>query len=230
MNKLYLYYESSISILYKAIVDNAQVQLHYCSIYAPISGRTGTLKIHEGNEIKANDTEVAIINQILPINVVFSIPEKDLPNVTKYMRRDLVVEAFIPGDSRPEKGKLSFLDNSVNPTTGTITLKGAFTNNEKRLWPGQFVNVILTLATQPNAILVPSQAVETGQEGNHVFVIKPDSTAELRPVTTGPTIEGETVILNGVAAGEKVVTDGQMRLVQGTKVEVKASPISPPSR
>lgn len=212
----------------KAAVDNARVQVQYCSISAPISGRLGALKVHEGNEVKSSETEVAVINQLQPINVVFSIPEKELPDLKKHMGRGaaprLAVDAFIPGDNIPEKGNLVFMDNAVNPATGTITLKGAFANAGRRLWPGQFVNVVLTLTTQPHAVLVPSQAVETGQEGKYVFVVKPDFTVELKAVETGRTVRGETVIVKGIAAGEQVVTDGQMRLTQGTKVAVKESP------
>jgi membrane fusion protein, multidrug efflux system len=209
----------------KAIVENNRVQTQYCYVYSPIDGRTGSLKVNQGNLVKANDVEVVGINQIQPIYVTFSIPEKDLPAVKKYLAKEkLKVEALNTGDKRPETGFLTFIDNAVNKVTGTITLKGTFANREKRLWPGQFVNIIMTLTTEPNAILVPSQAVSVGQSGQYVFVVKPDLTAEMRPVTTGTTIGGEIVILKGIQAGERVVTDGQIRLITGAKVMIKESP------
>ncbi len=206
----------------EANVQNNLVQVQYCSIYSPINGRTGRLEVDEGNMLKANDIEVVTINQIQPINVAFAIPEKDLPRVKKYFaEKKLEVNAFIPGEDRPETGELSFVDNAINASTGTITLKGTFANQGKRLLPGQFVNVILTLASEPNAILVPSQGVEQGQAGQYVFVVRPDSTVEMRPVTIGAEIKGETVILKGLKVGERVVTDGQMRLLPGGKVIIK---------
>jgi len=208
----------------EAVVESNRVQMQYCSIYSPIDGRTGTLKVNQGNIIKANDTELLTINQIQPINVTFAIPEKDLPKVKNYSeQKKLEIDAFIPGEARPEQGVLTFIDNAVNTATGTITIKGTFANREKRLVPGQFVTVVLLLAIEPDAILVPTQSIEQGQEGQHVYVIKPDSTVELRPVTAAQDIKGETVILKGIKAGEQVVTDGQMLLTPGAKVTVKAS-------
>lgn len=206
----------------KAVVENNSVQTQYCYVYSPIDGRTGSLKVNQGNLIKANDVEVVVINQIQPIYVNFTIPEKDLPVIKKYLAQEkLKVEALNTGDKRPETGFLTFIDNAVNKVTGTITLKGTFANREKRLWPGQFVNVVMTLATEPNAILVPSQAVSVGQSGQYIFVVKPDLTAEMRQVTTGATIGGEIVILKGIQEGEQVVTDGQIRLIPGAKVMIK---------
>jgi membrane fusion protein, multidrug efflux system len=206
----------------EAIVESSRVQMQYCSIYSPIDGRTGSLKVNQGNIVKADDTELLTINQIQPINVAFAIPEKDLPRVKKYIpEKKIEVDAFIPGEDRPEKGELTFVDNAIDAATGTITLKGTFSNKEKRLVPGQFVNVVLTLATEPNSILVPSQGVEQGQTGQYVYVVKPDSTVEMRPVTIGVEIKGETMILKGIKAGERVVTDGQMRLLPGSKVVIK---------
>jgi multidrug efflux system membrane fusion protein len=206
----------------EAVVESSRVQMQYCSIYSPIGGRTGSLKVNQGNIVKADDTELLTINQIQPINVAFAIPEKDLPRVKKYIpEKKLEVDAFIPGEDRPEKGELTFVDNAIDAATGTITLKGTFSNKEKRLVPGQFVNVVLTLATEPNSILVPSQGVEQGQTGQYVYVVKPDSTVEMRPVTIGVEIKGETMILKGIKAGERVVTDGQMRLLPGSKVVIK---------
>jgi multidrug efflux system membrane fusion protein len=161
--------------------------------------------------------------------VVFSVPEQFLSEIKKYMALGkLQVEALIPVDqNRPERGVITFIDNAVDTNTGTIRLKGTFANTDRRLWPGQFVNVTLTLTTQPNAILIPSQAVQAGQEGQYVFVIKPDFTAEQRPVVTGRTLNNKTVVEKGVQAGERVVTDGQLQLVPGTKVEVKTRPAGP---
>jgi multidrug efflux system membrane fusion protein len=206
----------------EAVVESNRVQMQYCSIYSPIGGRTGMLKVNQGNIVKADDTELLTINQIQPINVIFAIPEKDLPRVKKYFtEKKLEVGAFIPGEDRPEKGELTFMDNAIDKTTGTITLKGTFPNKEKRLVPGQFVNVVLTLTTVPDAILVPTQSVEQGQAGQYIYVIRHDSTAEMRPVTIGAEIKGETMILKGIKAGERVVTDGQMRLLPGGKVVIK---------
>jgi multidrug efflux system membrane fusion protein len=206
----------------EAIVESNRVQMQYCSIYSPIDGRTGMLKVNQGNIVKVNDTEILTINQIQPINVTFAIPEKDLPRVKKYsMEKTLKVEAFTPGEERPENGELTSVDNAIDKTTGTITIKGTFANKEKRLVPGQFVNVVLTLTTEPNAILVPTQGVEQGQTGQYVYVIGSDSIAQMRPVTIGAEIKGETVILKGLKAGERVVTDGQMRLIPGSKVTLK---------
>lgn len=206
----------------KAAVENARVQLQYCSIYSPIHGRVGTLMIHQGNMIKANDVPLVQINQIEPIRVAFTVPEQYLGEVKKFAGNGrLPVEAMIQGETRPAVGKLSFIDNSVDSTTGTIKLKGEFLNSDRRLWPGQFVNVTLTLNTQPHAIVVPSQAVNTGQQGQFVFVIKSDMTVEPRPITVLRSSNGETVVDKGLASGERVVTDGQSRLVPGAKVEIK---------
>jgi multidrug efflux system membrane fusion protein len=179
--------------------------------------------VNKGNVIKANDIAMTTINQIVPTYVTFTVPEQNLSDIKKYTaKKELKVEAIIPGDEgRPARGELTFIDNAVDKTTGTIKLKGTFDNNDRRLWPGQFVDVILTLTTEPNRVLVPTSAVQTGQQGQYVYVIKDDMTAELRVVKTGRTYEDSTIIDNGVAPGEKVVTDGQLRLVPGTKVEIK---------
>ena len=208
----------------KAAVENARVQLIYCSIYSPISGRTGTLMIHQGNMIKANDTPFLVnINQVEPIRVAFTVPEQFLAEIKRFSTAGkLPVQAAIQGDSRPAVGKLSFIDNTVDAATGTIKLKGEFANTDRRLWPGQFVNVTLVLHTQPKAVVVPTQAVQNGQEGQFVFVIKPDSTVEARPITVNRTSAGEAVVDAGLTAGERVVTDGQLRLVPGSKVSIKS--------
>lgn len=210
----------------KAAVENARLQLSYCSIYAPISGRTGSLLVDQGNLIKANDDKpMLVINQIQPVYVSFSVPEKNLPEIKKYMAGGkLGIEALISKeDKRPEQGVLTFVDNAVDITTGTIKLKGTFANKEKRLWPGQFVSLILTLTTKPDAIVIPSQAVQAGQKGQYVFVVKDDMTVEYRPVNVVMILNGDAVIEKGLNPGDKVVTDGQLNLIPGAKVEIKTA-------
>ena len=209
-----------------ALVDNARLQLKYCFIYSPINGKTGNLMEDKGNLIKANaDGPMVVINQIQPVYASFSMPEQYLSEIKKYLSAGKVkVEAFLTKvTDHPEEGILTFIDNTVDITTGTIRLKATFPNKENRLWPGQFVDVVTTLTTQPSAILVPSQAVQTGQKGQYVFVIKNDLTVESRPVIISRTIGGEAVAEKGLQPGEKVVTDGQLRLVPGAKVEIKSS-------
>jgi multidrug efflux system membrane fusion protein len=210
----------------QAAVENAKVQLSYCFIRSPMDGRTGNLLVQQGNVVKANDVSMVTINQVNPIYVAFSVPEGNLSEIKRYMARGpLRVEALPPNDPKAgEQGRLTFIDNTVDKTTGTILLKGTFENQERRLWPGQFVNVVLTLTTQPDAIVVPSQAVQTGQEGQYVFVIKPDLTVELRPVVVNRILQNEAIIEKGLKEGEKIVTDGQLQLVPGARIEVKGGP------
>lgn len=208
-----------------AQVENAKLQLGYCSIYAPVSGRAGGLLLHEGNLVKANaDTPMVVINQIQPVNVTFTVPEKDLPEIRKYMaagKLPLQVEAFSSAeDKSPVRGSLSFIDNAVDKATGTIMMKASFPNQDRRLWPGQFVNVVMTLAVRKDATVVPSAAVQTSQQGQFVYVVKGD-TAELRPVIAGIEYEGLTVIEKGVTPEEQVVTDGQVRIIPGGKIAIK---------
>ncbi len=207
----------------RAAVENAKIQLGYCFIRSPMDGRTGSLLVQQGNIIKADDINLIVINQINPIYVTFSVPEQHLSEIKKYMTMGtLKVEAIIPkNEEHAEKGSITFIDNAVDSATGTIKLKGTFSNKERRLWPGQFVNVVLTLTTQPNAIVVPSQAVQTGQQGQYVFIVKADLTVESRPVTVGRTLMNETVVEKGLKLDEKIVTDGQVRLFPGAKVEIK---------
>jgi multidrug efflux system membrane fusion protein len=209
----------------KAAAENTKVQLSYCFIRSPIDGRTGSLIVQQGNIVKANDVNLVVINQVTPIYVTFSVPEEYLPEIMRYMAgAKLKVEATLPNDERrPDQGILTFVDNAVDTATGTIRLKGTFKNKEKRLWPGQFVNVVLTLTTTPNAILVPSQAIQAGQEGQYVFVVKPDQIVESRPVVVGRTFNDETIVQKGLNPGETVVTDGQIRLRPGVKVEIITS-------
>lgn len=206
-----------------AVVENSRVQLGYCYIRSPIDGRTGSLFVKEGNVVKANDTSLVTINEIVPVYVTFSVPEQYLEQIRQYRQaRPLPVEAFVPGqENRPARGTLTFVSNAVDNATGTIQLKATFPNGDRRLWPGQYVNVAMTLSTRAGAVLVPTAAVQTGQQGRYVFVVRPDMTVEARPVATGPSADNGTVIEKGVQAGERVVTDGQLRLVPGSRVELK---------
>jgi multidrug efflux system membrane fusion protein len=211
----------------RAAVENAAVQLQYATIAAPISGRTGTLIIHEGNLVRANDTTpLVVINQVAPINVSFGIPESRLLELKQYMAQGTVkVTARAPNDlTAASLGHIAFVDNAVDPTTGTIRVKGTFPNDTRHLWPGQFVNVAVTLTTDLHAIVVPTTAVQAGQQGQYVFVVKADQTVELRPVTVARAAESETVIKQGLAAGETIVTDGHLRLVPGSRVSIKSGP------
>jgi multidrug efflux system membrane fusion protein len=208
-----------------AAVENARIQLSYTDIRAPIGGRTGNLLLHQGNVVKANDVgnPMVVINQIHPIYVAFSVPEAELVEIKRY-RADgpLPVEAQVPGaPGGVVRGKLTFINNTVDLSTGTIQLKATFENTENALWPGQFVNVALTLTHHPEALLVPSQAVQSGQNGPYVFVVKADSTVEARSVVPGAAHGPDVVITSGLRVGERVVTDGQLRLVPGARVEVK---------
>jgi len=207
----------------KAAVDNARVQLSYTSIRSPIDGRTGNLSVKQGNVVMANSQELVTINQVEPIYVTFSVPEAQLPAIKRYMaERKLAVRAG-PQDNPAdeETGVLTFIDNAVDMTTGTIKLKGTFANSDRKLWPGQFVRVTLRLTIQPNAIVVPNQAVQTGQNGSYVYVVKQDRTVEMRPVTTGARVDQDMVVDQGLQLGETVVTEGQLRLAPGSRVVVR---------
>lgn len=208
----------------KALLDNARLQLTYCYIYSPITGRTGALLSNEGNVIKANaDTAMVTIQQVEPIYVDFSVPEQYLPLIKKYMAQGKLAVQATPDlkEGTVEDGLLTFVDNSVDASTGTIKLKGTFVNGDRKLWPGQFVNVKLTLTEQPDAIIVPSSAVNTGQDGEYIFVVKNGNTVEQKPVTVERTLDDESVIEKGLLPGETVVTDGQLRLGPGAKVMIK---------
>jgi multidrug efflux system membrane fusion protein len=213
----------------KAAVENAKVQLSYCYIYSPVNGRVGSLLVNEGNLVRVNDgAPLVIINQVNPINVTFSVPEQHLSDLNRHMNAgQLKVDAsFQSDDGRPEQGRLEFVDNAVDRSTGTIKLKAVFANTDRRLWPGQFVNVALTLTTQPGAVVIPSEAVQVGQEGQHVFVVQPDKRVEVRPVTLGTTSGGEAVITKGLSAGEQIVREGQFLLGPGSRIEIKDTAIS----
>jgi multidrug efflux system membrane fusion protein len=207
----------------ESAVENAKLQLEYCFIQSPIDGVTGNLLVHEGNLVKANDVSLVVINQVRPVFVSFSVPGQNLPEIKSFRSiAPLKVEAT-PSDREhhPDTGELVFVDNAVDLQTGTIQLKGLFPNASKSLWPGQFVNVDLFLTQLDGAVVVPSQAVQSGQFGQYLFVIKPDQTVESRPVTVSKVMEEESVIEKGIAPGEEVVIDGQSRLVPGARVTVK---------
>lgn len=208
----------------EAAVENARISLKYCYIRSPINGCAGELKVNAGNVIKSNDEEkpLVTINQISPVYVTFAVPEQNLTDIKKYMAEGkLSVFAAIPGQEHsPVTGQLTFLDNAVDFSTGTIQLKAEFTNGQRELWPGQFANVTVTLSEQKDAVVIPFEAVQTGQQGEYAFVLKPDSTVEYRLVSAGRIIQNEIIINKGIAPGESVVTDGQLRLANGSKVKV----------
>jgi len=207
----------------RATVENARLQLGFTTIRSPIDGRTGNIMVKQGNIIAANTVDLTIINQVEPIYVTFAVPEAQLPDIKRYMAAGkLPVHATPQADATAqEQGVLTFVDNTVDSTTGTIKLKGTFANTDHKLWPGVFVQVTLRLATQPNAVVVPNQAVQTGQEGPFLFVVKADRSVESRPVITGSRMDQDIVIANGLQAGETVVTEGQIRLAPGIKVQVR---------
>src|SRR2546425_811034 len=212
----------------QANVDNARLQLGYTEIRAPIDGRTGNLLVQNGNVIKANDDNpLVVINQVHPIYVSFSVPEQYLADIKKYRARGpLRVEARLPRQLETiATGELTFVNNAVDQTTATIQLKATFSNTDNALWPGQFLDVVLTF-TSRTPIVVPSQAIQPGQQGPFVFVVKPDATVESRPVAPGTRLGAETIIEQGLRPGERVVTDGQLRLVPGAKVEVRPTKAS----
>ncbi len=209
----------------KAAVENIKVQVGYTSIRSPINGRTGNLNVKQGNVVSANSTDLMTINQVQPIYVTFSVPEARLPEI----RKSQLVVVSSQADLKPiESGAVTFIDNAVDSTTGTIRIKATFANKERRLWPGQFVRVTLRLATQSDAMVVPNQAVQTGQDGSYVFLVKEDRTVEVRPVVTGTRVDQDLVIEKGLQAGETVVTEGQLRLAPGMRVQIQG-PGGPPS-
>jgi membrane fusion protein, multidrug efflux system len=215
----------------EAVVESSRVQLGYTRILAPMGGRTGSLLVQVGSAVKARDdtSPLVVINQLHPIYASFSVPEESLAGIQKYRAAGTIrVDALIPGEEdRPIRGELTFVNNTVDPSTGTIQLKAMFPNPDNRLWPGRFLNVVLTVRTIPDALVIPSQAIQTGQQGAYVFVVKPDRTVESRPISPGLTLDAETIVEKGLAAGEQVVTEGLIRLVPGARVNVKVA--APPA-
>ncbi|HXM39759.1 MAG TPA: efflux RND transporter periplasmic adaptor subunit [Bryobacteraceae bacterium] len=208
----------------QSAVARAKLDLGYCEIRSPVAGRTGNLLVHPGNLVKVNDVALVVINQIAPIFVSFSVPEEQLGEVRQRAQANLAVQASTDAEpNRVSRGVLKVIDNTVDTNTGTIRLKAVFDNADRLLWPGQFVNVQLTLGTQSNATVVPSEAVQDGQHGQFVFVVKSDQTVESRPVTVARTIGRKAVIAKGVAPGEIVVTDGQLLLFPGAKIKPVAA-------
>lgn len=207
----------------QANLENARLNLEYCTITAPVGGRTGNLNVKLGNLIKADDsTAMVTINRTTPIYVSFPVSSQFLPGVLAHRADGIKVQATVPQDgSKPEEGTLTFIDNTVDTSTATILLKGTFPNQDEGLWPGQFVDVTVTLTEEPNRVVCPSSAVQTAQQGQYVFVVKDDNTVEERPVKVARMDESNAVIASGLSAGETVVTDGQLRLVSGSKVELK---------
>jgi len=209
----------------RAALERARLQLEYCYIRSPMVGRTGRVLVDEGAQVltaKDDKSGMVDISQIMPIYVAFAVPQQNLPAIKAHMaKNELKVTADIPESQLPpEEGALSFLDNKINSQTGTVTLKASFPNTGRHLWPGQFVTATLTLTTRQDAVVIPAVAVQVGQEGQFVYVVKPDMSVESRPVTSGLVVGDTVVIDKGLAAGETVVTEGQLRLVPGTKVQV----------
>ena len=210
----------------EAAAENARVNLSYTTIRSPITGRTGSVILKRGNVVKSNDTTtnavpLVTITQLRPIYVSFTIPERHLPDIRAALADSERLPAVVTMPSQPDKpitGMLTFVDNQVDAATGTIALKATFANDDIRLWPGQFVNVNLTLGIQAHAVVVPSPTIQIGQNGPYVFVIKEDSSVELRLVRIDRTVGNRTVVASGLNAGERVVVDGQLRLNNGTRV------------
>lgn len=210
----------------KAAVENAKLRLGFCSIGSSLDGRLGRLLVNQGNLVKANDTQLATINQLRPIYVSFTVPEKDLPAIRQWnAEHPLTADVSFPsGGTAPIPGELSFIDNRVDTTTGTVLLKAVFPNTDEVLWPGQFVNVALTLTTERDAVVVPAPTVQTGQDGTYVFVVKPDETIDYRLVKIARTEGPDTVVASGLEPGERVVTTGFIRLAPGIKVTIDEGP------
>lgn len=209
----------------EAAVKTAELNLEYCTIASPIDGRTGTVMVKAGNLVKVADVPIVVINQVNPIYVNFTVPQQYWPDIKEDIeRRALRVTVTIPQNSgRPVEGTLTFVDNIVDSTTGTIHLRGTFENSLNRLWPGLYVNVLLTLSQQPNATVVPAQSIVTTQQGSYVYVVKANDTVEQRTILPNRTIDNDTVIDKGLKPGEVIVTDGQVNLVPGAKIEAKNS-------
>ncbi len=204
----------------EAAIESTRLELAYASIRAPIAGRTGALLVQRGNVVKANDVPLLVLSQMAPIRVTFALPEQYLQQVRPGGLEVLVAPA--EGGGQPISGKLTFVDNAVSASTGTIQAKATFDNLDRALWPGQYVSVTVRLSTLANALVVPAQAVQTGQNGDFAFVVKPDQTVEMRPLKIHR-IDGDRALVDtGLEAGEQVVVEGQLRLVPGGKVEVKS--------
>jgi multidrug efflux system membrane fusion protein len=205
----------------RAAVVNARVQVDHTNVRAPIDGRTGRILVHRGTVVRPDETDLVVINRLRPIEVSFAVPGQHLEAIQARRRQGpLEVEARLTGDATPARGRLTFVDNRVDPATGTIQLKGTFPNDDVRLWPGAFVTTTLRLGIQPEAVVVPAPVVQSGQQGDYVFVVRADHTVEARPVTVDRRVGDAIVIAKGIRAGETVVTEGQLRLAPGVAVEI----------
>jgi multidrug efflux system membrane fusion protein len=208
----------------KEQLDSSRIQQSYSLIKSPVTGRTGSLIVDIGNVIKANDRPLVAINQVNPINVSFKVPEKEFARIRQYMgKKPLQVKAYLDGEETAEMGTLNFIENAIDNNTGTLGLKAVFANKQHRLWPGQYVNVILELTVEKNRVVVPTKAVCIGQQGNYIYVVKPDKSVESRPVIVDRTDGEESVIAQGIQAGEEVVTDGQLKIMPDSKVTTAQS-------
>jgi membrane fusion protein, multidrug efflux system len=209
----------------EAAIKTAQLNLEYCTIYSPIDGRTGALMLKPGNLVKVADVPIVIINQVIPIFVNFGVPQQFWPEIKKSMAQGFLhATATVPKDTGgPEEGRVEFVDNAVDSTTGNIHLRAAFANSQNRLWPGLYVNMVLTLSQQAGATVVPAEAIMLGDKGSFVYVVGSDKKVEPRTVVPVRTIQGETVVEKGLQPGETIVTDGQARLEPHAKVEFKTS-------
>ena len=209
----------------QAAVDEARLNLQYATIRAPIAGRTGSLRVRAGNLVRTSDAAPLVtINQIRPILARFAVPAANLPMIQRYRGQgEIVVRAEPASGGMPSLGRLTFVDNAVDTATGTILLKATFPNREGALWPGEFVNVRVRLYVDQNALVIPARAVVSGQQGSYVFVIQPDSSAVTKPVTVDRTAGDLALVSGGLEAGDRVVVDGQLRLRQGSKVQIKAA-------
>lgn len=207
----------------EAAIKTAELNLEYCTIVSPLDGRTGTIMVKAGNLVKVADVPIVVINQVNPIYVNFTVPQQYWPDIKEHVDRGaLHVKVTIPQDpGSPVDGTLTFVDNIVDSTTGTIHLRGTFENAQNRLWPGLYVNVLLTLSEQPNATVVPAQSIVTTQQGSYVYVVRANNTVEQRTVVPTRTINADTVVEKGLQPGETIVTDGQVNLVPNAKIEVK---------
>jgi multidrug efflux system membrane fusion protein len=205
----------------QAAVNNARVALTYTVIRSPLDGRTGNVLVKAGNLVTANSSELMTIAQIQPAYVTFSVPAVNLPTIKQHMADEKLGVTAVPQDTaaQPANGRLTFVDNGVDSSTDTIKLKATFDNADRSLWPGEFSRVTLHLTTLPHAVIVPGEAVQTGQDGQYVFVVKPDSTVEQRAVATGQRVNEQIVVEKGLKPGETVVTEGQLRLEPGTTVQ-----------
>lgn len=215
----------------EAAVETARLQLDYCSIRAPIGGRIGRAEVDAGNTVRARNTTLAVLHQTRPIDVLFSVPERRLPEIRRRAaEHPLAAVALVAGHGGPAPaGTVTFVDNAVDKTTGTIALKASFANEDELLWPGQFVDVEVTLGTLSRVVVVPATAVQSGQQGEYVFAVGADAAVERRPVRTGYSAGGETVVLEGVRPADTVVTDGHLRLAPGSKVDVRNAPAATPA-